>query len=201
MRAGRRYQTAAVIRHLSADDIDSASAILAAAGGPWLRIAFGRDATHGLRSLLCSGLGQDGVTTLVAAHAGDVLGVVRLRTLTPVRCKPIGPTTRRAQCAQLLLGRGSLRPGEGYVESLAVSTSARRTGIGGELIGASITAARESGATELTAWVHRGNAAALRLCARIGIDRDPSSNYSAPLAYLLGMRALRLTLTDIRPSG
>ncbi len=190
-----------MIRHLNADDIDSAAAILATAGGPWLRLAFGRNATRGLRSVLSSGLGHDGVTTLVAAHAGNVTGVVRLMTFTPSRSQPIAPVTVRARCAQLVLGQGPLRPGEGYVESIAVFPTARGAGIGRELLVAAITTAREAGATDLTGWVHRRNDPALRLCASIGMDRDPSANRSAPLAYLLGMRAMRLTLPDVRPSG
>ena len=190
-----------MIRHLDADDIDSAAAVLATAGGPWLRLAFGRNATRELRSVLSSGLGHDGVTTLVAAQAGDVNGVVRLMTLTASRPQPSAPSTSRARCTELLLGRGALRPGEGYVESIAVFPTARGAGIGRELLVAAITAAREAGATDLTGWVHRRNGPALRLCGSIGMFRDPSANRSAPLAYLLGMRAMRLTLLDVRPSG
>src|SRR5262245_28108032 len=67
-----------------------------------------------------------------------------------------------------LLAHGRLRPGEAYVEELAVSAGARRAGLGRALMAACEEEALRRGKSRLTLWVAGNNAAGIALYRSLG---------------------------------
>ena len=89
-----------------------------------------------------------GITSFVAKHGGQVVGLVQLVRRPPAHKRYAGH----------------------WLFSLAVRTRYRRMGIGHELSGAVVDRAREEGAREILVRVHEDNRPAVRLYRKLGFQ-------------------------------
>jgi len=176
-----------VVRPTRPDDAAAVAALTAEALASKYRPAFGRHAARGIEALLRHDLGEEDTLHWVAEIEGRLAGSVHLMVEDGggtehlrAMAAAVGPlASLRALLVLSLLGQGTVKPDEAYIDELAVAPWARRRGVARALLSRCEEEAVARGRSRLTLWVTLDNTAALPLYETAGFRRARTKRWIA----------------------